>query len=87
MIRPTFHVAWLGSKLLADQPQVLILISLNMIMDSFKNGRLINPFKKFSRLRVKEYMTPRLSLNEDLYNTEWEECGFKIIIVYTIKLQ
>ena len=41
-----------GSILLADQHQVLILISLKMILDSSKNGRWITPFKKFSRLRV-----------------------------------
>ena len=41
----------------------LILIFLNMIMDSSKNGRWIMPFKKFSRLRGKFYYSLEWSLN------------------------
>ena len=39
--------------LLADQLEVLILVSLKVIMDSAKNRWWINDFKKFRRLRVK----------------------------------
>ena len=44
--------AHLCSLLLADQLQVLILISLKLIMESSENGIWIIPFKKFSRLRA-----------------------------------
>ena len=52
--QPAHHAVWPSSILLADHLQVLILISLNMIMDRSKNGRWIIPFKKFSRLKVNE---------------------------------
>ena len=41
-----------GSILLADHLQAFILIFLKLIMEISKNGRLIIPFKKFSRFRV-----------------------------------
>ena len=43
---------WPGSILLADQLQVLVLISLKMVMDSSKNVMWIIPFKKFGMVRV-----------------------------------
>ena len=45
-------VVWPGSILLADQLQVLILISLKWKLDSAKNVRWIIPSKKFVKLRV-----------------------------------
>ena len=42
-----------GSILLADQLQVLILISIKLITDSSKNVRWNIPFKKCGMVRVK----------------------------------
>ena len=47
------HAVWPVCILLADQLQILILISLKMIIESPKTCRWITQFKKFSRLRVK----------------------------------
>ena len=46
------HATGPGSILLADHLQIFILISLKLMMDSYKKSRWINSFKKFSRVRV-----------------------------------
>ena len=51
------RAVWPGPILLADQLQVFILISLKMTMESAKNVKWIIPFKKFSMIRVKLYLS------------------------------
>ena len=74
-----------GSILLADQLQVLILISLKKwSKDSSRNGRRIIPFKKFSKLRVNfsfykhlKIHNRRIVLNTGNISVFWEH-GHKI---------
>ena len=53
------------ARMLADQLQDLILISLKMVIDSSRNGWWIVPLKKFSKLRVTTSIIKKI--NPEIY--------------------
>ena len=68
------RAVWPGFILLADQLQILHLISTKLMMDSFKNGSWIIPFKKLGRLWVNNYRcTKQRNITDRTKNISWAQ--------------